>query len=154
MSPRICLWYDSEGEAAATFYCSLVPGSGVDEVLRPGTGEPAVLVKFHLGDIPFMALNGGPGVEHTSAASVVLEQKDQAGIDRLWQAILDNGGEEIECGWIQDRWGVRWQIVPEGLPTMVFGPDKAACQRTYAAIHTMKKLDIAGLRAAYEGEGP
>lgn len=150
---RTCLWYESEAEEAARFYTSLVPGSAVEEVMRPAAEAPAVLVHFTLGGVPFSALNGGSSVAHTHAASVVLEAPDQAETDRLWQAILENDGKEVQCGWITDRWGVSWQIIPQGFQELMFSADAEANQRAYQAMLKMIRLDLAAVRAAHEGKG-
>ena len=153
MTPvRTCLWYKSEAEEAAAFYTALVPGSSIERIDRPAPGRPAVLVHFTLAGTPFTALSAGEAATHSHAASVVVTMPDQAGIDRIWQAILDHGGREVDCGWIADRWGVNWQVVPDGLHEMMFGADAAAGQRTYAALRGMKKLDLAALTAAHAGE--
>ena len=149
---RTCLWYKSEAEEAAEFYTSLVPGSGIDRIDRPSPVVPAVLVHFTLGGTPYTALSAGEEATHTHAASIVVATPDQAETDRIWQAILDHGGKEVECGWITDRWGVNWQVIPDALHDMMFGPDAEAGQRTYTALRTMKKLDIAALKAAHDGE--
>lgn len=146
---RTCLWYATEGEEAARFYCSLIPGSEIERIDRPGPGQPAVLVHFTLAGTPYTALSAGEDAPHSHAASVVVQTEDQDETDRLWQAILDNGGKEVECGWLTDRWGVSWQIVPKGLNDLIFGSDPEAGQRVYAALRKMKKLDIAALEAAH-----
>ncbi|GHF51289.1 VOC family protein [Seohaeicola zhoushanensis] len=151
---RTCLWFAREGEAeaAAAFYCTLAPESRIDQVLRPGRDGPAMLVEFTLAGTPYAALNGGATEKPSASASISLMTKDQAETDRVWQAILDNGGREGLCGWLTDRWGVTWQVYPEAVLDLAFSDDKAASLRVQEAIRGMVKLDLAALRAAHEGE--
>ena len=149
---RTCLWYKTEAEEAAEFYTSIIPNSSIECVDRPGPGAPPVLVHFSLDGVPYSALNGGQEMPHSSAASIVVRTEDQAETDRLWQAILDHGGTEVQCGWITDRYGLSWQIVPRRLSELMFDADTAASQRVYAAMLKMVKLDVAALEAAYEGK--
>jgi predicted 3-demethylubiquinone-9 3-methyltransferase (glyoxalase superfamily) len=151
-----CLWYDGEAEEAARFYVSLLPDSRIDHVQRnvmdsPGGKEGTVLVvEFTLAGQRFMALNGGQRFEYTHAISFHIDCKDQAEVDRLWDA-LSEGGQVIQCGWLKDRYGVSWQIVPSVLPQMLADPDKAKAQRVMQAMLGMVKLDIAALKRAYDG---
>ena len=152
-----CLWFGKDVEAAVRFYVSLVPGSSIETVLRsPGAwpgGEAGdvILVTFTLGGQSFQALNGGAPAQYGTAASISVECIDQAEVDRLWTALTVDGGSEIMCGWLRDRWGVPWQIVPEALPRLLADPDPAVSGRVFAAMQTMVKLDIAALeRAAAE----
>jgi len=151
-----CLWFDREGEDAAKFYCSLVPNSRVTEVSRYGPGMPlpegtAMMTMFELGGVQFGALNGGPMFKHSEAASIVVPCETQAEIDTLWSGLTADGGAESMCGWLKDRYGVSWQIVPHALEKLMAGGDKAGLQRMMAKMMTMKKLDIAQLEAAYKG---
>jgi predicted 3-demethylubiquinone-9 3-methyltransferase (glyoxalase superfamily) len=152
-----CLWFATDAEAAARFYCSLVPGSGVDDVQRsPGAwpgGEAGdvILVGFHLGGQSFQGLNGGQPADYGTAASISVSCADQAEVDRVWDAHLAEGGEAIQCGWLRDRWGVPWQIVPEALPKLLADPDRAVAARAFEAMVRMVKLDAAALERAARG---
>lgn len=151
-----CLWFDGEAEEAARFYVSLFPGSSVGRVQKNVMDGPAgkegtvLVVDFTLDGQRFLALNGGTRFEYTHAVSFHVGCADQAEVDRLWDAFSDGGTVE-QCGWLRDRYGVIWQIVPTVLPTMLADPDPAKAQRVMAAMLQMVKLDIAGLEAAYEG---
>ena len=152
-----CLWFGKDVEMAVRFYVSLVPGSSLDNILRsPGAwpgGEAGdvILVSFTLGGQSFQALNGGAPVQYGTAASISVECTDQAEVDRLWTALIGNGGSEIMCGWLRDRWGVPWQIVPEVLPRLLADPDPAVSGRVFAAMTQMVKLDVAALERAAAG---
>jgi predicted 3-demethylubiquinone-9 3-methyltransferase (glyoxalase superfamily) len=153
-----CLWFDGEAEEAAKLYVSLVPDSRIDTVQKNIIDGPAgktgtvLLVEFTLAGQRFMALNGGMKMEYTHAVSFVIDCADQAEVDRLWDALLANGGKAEQCGWLRDRFGVSWQIVPNVLPKYLGGPDKAGAARAVQAMLGMVKLDIEGLRRAYEGK--
>lgn len=153
-----CLWFGSEAEEAANFYVSLLPDSRIEAFQRapadyPGGKAGSVIVaEFTLAGQRFMALNGGKGMEYTNAVSFVIDCADQAEVDRLWDAILSHGGKAEQCSWIRDRYGLPWQIVPSALPKYLGGPDKAGAQRAMQAMLGMVKLDIEGLRRAYEGK--
>ena len=146
------LWFDGQAEEAAEFYVSLFPNSSVDAVSRyggAGPGKPgsAMTVSFQLDGRPFLALNGGPHYRFTPAVSFIRNCETQEEVDSLWHRLLD-GGTPQQCGWITDRFGVSWQIVPNALMELLSGPDAAAGQRVMKAMLGMVKLDIAGLRAA------
>jgi predicted 3-demethylubiquinone-9 3-methyltransferase (glyoxalase superfamily) len=149
-----CLWFNGEAEEAARFYVSLVPNSRVDRVQRNIMDIPAgktgtvLLVEFTLAGQRFLALNGGMKVDHTIAVSFVIDCADQAEIDRLWDALSANGGEPVQCGWIKDRYGMSWQIVPAALPKLLSDPDTAKAQRVMQAMLKMVKLDVAALERA------
>ena len=152
-----CLWFDGKAEEAANFYVSLLPDSRIDAVLpypveTPG-GKPGdvMLVEFTLAGLRYMALNGGPYFQFTPAMSLFVNCADQAEVDRLWNALLE-GGTPMECGWITDRYGVSWQIVPEALGRMMKDKDPAKVRRATEAMLTMIKLDIETLEKAYRGE--
>ena len=153
-----CLWFVSEAEEAANFYVSLLPDSRIEKVLRntidsPGGKAGTVLVvDFTLAGQRFMALNGGMKMEYTHAVSFMIDCADQAEVDRLWDALLADGGKAEQCGWLKDRYGVSWQIVPAALMTYVGGSDAAGAQRAMQAMLGMVKLDIEGLKRAYEGK--
>jgi predicted 3-demethylubiquinone-9 3-methyltransferase (glyoxalase superfamily) len=149
-----CLWFGKDGEAAARFYVSLVPGSSLGHILRSpgdwpgGVAGEAILVTFTLGGQSFQALNGGTPASYGTAASISVECADQAEVDRLWTALTADGGSEIQCGWLRDKWGVPWQIVPEILPRLLADPDPAVSARVFAAMTAMVKLDVAALERA------
>lgn len=149
---RVCLWFSSNGLAAARFYCSLVAGSAVEN--DPGEGKPEpVMVQFNLGGVlPLQILNGGDHHKLTPAASIAIQTKDQAETDRLWSALLADGGAPGRCGWLTDKFGVSWQIVPERLGALLGAPDREAAGRARDAMFKMEKLDIAVLEAAFEGK--
>ena len=149
---RTCLWFEHQGEAAAEFYVSLLPGSFIESRSYPEPGKPALAVEFTLAGAPYMTLNGGPMFSHSPAASISVLADDQAEIDRLWSALLADGGEEGMCGWITDRFGVSWQVVPSALPAMMEADDKAAAGRARAAMMQMRKFDLAALEAAFAGQ--
>lgn len=149
-----CLWFGKDVEAAVRFYVSLVPGFHLENVLRspgdwPGgkTGD-VIMVTFTLGGQSFQALNGGTPADYGTAASISIECANQAEVDRLWSALTTDGGAEITCGWLRDRWGVPWQIVPAMLPRLLADPDPVIAARVFAAMGKMVKLDIAALEQA------
>ena len=147
-----CLWFDRDGEAAAALYVSLFPGSRIISVNRYGEGAPlpkgtAMLTRFELSGVEFAALNGGPHFKLTEAASLVALCEDQKEIDRLWDALTADGGQESQCGWLKDRFGLSWQVIPEGIDKMMSDPVKGP--RVWEAIMQMKKIDIAKIKAAY-----
>ena len=148
---RTCLWFDSQGEDAASFYVSLLPDSEIEAVYRPEPNAPALVVEFTLAGAPFMTLNGGPQYSHTPAASISVLTKDQEETDRLWTALAADGGVESQCGWLIDRFGVSWQIVPERLVELINAEDRAAAGCAMAAMMQMRKIDIAALEAAFNG---
>src|SRR6476469_465076 len=152
----ICLWYDKDAEAAARFYCETFPDSAMGRVHRapgdyPAGEEGSVLtVEFTVAGIPCLGLNGGPAFRHNEAFSFQIATDDQAETDRLWNAIVDNGGQESACGWCKDKWGLSWQITPRRLMELnAEGGERS--KRAFAAMMTMKKIDIAALEAAADG---
>ncbi|MBO9433736.1 VOC family protein [Ruegeria sp. R13_0] len=147
---RTCLWFESGGADAANFYVSLLPDSRMETVLAPDAGEP-VMVDFTLAGAPYQILNGGPHFKLTEAASITVLAKDQDEIDRLWAALTSDGGEEAQCGWLKDRWGVSWQIYPQVLLDMQAAKDQAAAERARQAMYKMNKIDISELEAAFAG---
>ncbi len=149
---RTCLWFDGNGEQAARFYVSLLPDSLIENVVQSSADEPPIVVEFTIAGAPMMILNGGPQFTHSQAASISVLTEDQAETDRLWAALTADGGAESMCGWLKDRFGVSWQIVPQALPRMLASGDAAAAGRTSAAMMQMKKIDIAALQAAFDGE--
>ena len=148
---RTCLWFDSQGHEAAEFYVSLLPDSRIDGMFHYAIDGPPLVVEFTLAGAPFMVLNGGPMFKLSPAASISVLTKDQTETDNLWDKLLADGGEESMCGWLTDRFGVSWQIVPETLPRMLNAADKAAASRARESMMTMQKLDIAALEAAFNG---
>lgn len=149
---RTCLWMESDGEAAARFYTALIPGSAIEDTAGFRGGDvPALVVNFHLGGVPYMILNGGPHFALTPAASISVLTDDQSETDRLWTALTADGGQESQCGWLVDRWGLSWQITPRAVIGMTFADDAAAAERARQAMYGMTRLDIAAMRAAFEG---
>jgi predicted 3-demethylubiquinone-9 3-methyltransferase (glyoxalase superfamily) len=153
-----CLWFNGEAEEAANFYVSLVPDSRIETVQRNlidsqgGKAGTVLVVEFTLAGQRFMALNGGMKMEYTHAISFMIHCADQAEVDRLWDALSANGGSVEQCGWLKDRYGISWQIVPTALGKYLGGSDRAGAQRAMQAMMQMVKLDIEGLRQAYEGK--
>ena len=147
---RTCLWFESGGLDAARFYVSLFPDSAIEAEHALGQETP-VLVDFTLMGAPFQILNGGPHFTLNEAASISVVVDEQADIDRLWEALLSGGGEERQCGWLKDRWGVFWQIYPAVLIAMQSSEDGAAAERARQAMYQMKKLDVAALQKAFIG---
>jgi predicted 3-demethylubiquinone-9 3-methyltransferase (glyoxalase superfamily) len=151
-----CLWFDGEAEEAAKFYVSLLPDSRIDHVQKNVMDSPAgkagsvLVVAFTLAGQRYLALNGGTRFEFTHAISFAVDCEDQAEVDRLWNALSDGGTTE-QCGWLRDRYGVSWQIVPKALRKLLGDPDPAKAQRVMAAMMGMAKLDVAGLQRAYDG---
>ncbi|USW94134.1 VOC family protein [Pseudomonas proteolytica] len=153
----ICLWFDGAALEAARFYAATFPDSTVDAVhIAPGdypAGKQGdvLTVEFTVMGIPCLGLNGGPGTQHNQAFSFQVATDDQAETDRLWQAIVGNGGEEVACGWCRDKWGLSWQITPRVLTAAIIHPDPAAAKRAFNAMMGMVKIDIAGIEAALKG---
>jgi len=154
--PRPFLWFDREAEEAANFYVSVFPNSRITDAVRygpgsPGGGEGTVMtIAFELDGQGFTALNGGPVFKFTEAVSFVIDCADQAEVDHYWQKLGEEGGQPGQCGWLKDRFGVSWQVVPRALPSLLGGGDRAKSQKAMAAMLKMKKLDIAALEAARE----
>ena len=152
-----CLWFDGKAEEAAKFYVSLLPDSRIDKVMRspadnPSTPRGAVLlVDFTLAGQQFIALNGGPQFPFTEAVSFTINCEDQKEVDRLWDALASDGGTPVQCGWIKDRFGLSWQVVPKALVEMLNDPDRERAGRVMQAMLEMTKIDIDGLRRAYDG---
>ncbi len=153
----ICLWYDGAALDAATFYAATFPDSAVGAVHRapgdfPSGKEGDVLtVDFTVLGIPCLGLNGGPQFKHSEAFSFQVTTDDQAETDRLWNAIVDNGGQESACGWCKDKWGLSWQITPRALTEAIIDPDRAAAKRAFDAMMDMRRIDIATIEAARRG---
>lgn len=153
----LCFWYDGTALEAATFYAQTFPDSKVGAVHRapgdfPSGKEGDVLtVEFTVLGIPCVGLNGGPMFQHNEAFSFQVATEDQAETDRLWNAIVGNGGQESACGWCKDKWGLSWQISPRVLVEAVTSPDRAAAKRAFEAMMGMRKIDIAVIEAAVRG---
>ncbi len=152
----ICLWFDTEAEAAARFYAATFPDSAVHAVHRApgdypsGKAGDVLTVEFSVAGIPCLGLNGGPVFPQSEAFSFQIATDDQAETDRLWNAIVTNGGRESDCGWCKDRWGLSWQITPRTLTdALAAGGDEA--KRAFAAMMTMQKIDVAAIDAARRG---
>jgi predicted 3-demethylubiquinone-9 3-methyltransferase (glyoxalase superfamily) len=153
----ICLWYDGTALDAAQFYAKTFPDSKVGTVMRAPGNFPdgkqgdILTVEFTLCGIPCVGLNGGPQFKHNESFSFQIATEDQAETDRLWSAIVGNGGTESECSWCKDKWGISWQIVPRVLIAAISDPDRAAAKRAFDAMMTMKKIDIAAIEKARRG---
>ena len=150
-----CLWFDNQAEEAAEHYVSVFENANITGISRFGEGAPgpagqAMVVEFDLEGQKFQALNGGPAFSFTEAVSFVIDCSSQDEVDRYWNALTD-GGSEGRCGWLKDRYGVSWQIVPSALGGLLGGPDSAGAERAMQAMLGMKKLDIAELQKAYDG---
>lgn len=150
-----CLWFNDQAEEAARFYTEVIPNSGIDEVIRYGPGEPmaagtAMLVRLTLDGHAVSLLNGGPHFSPSPAASLVVRCADQAAVDRCWAALSAQPEAEM-CGWLVDRFGVSWQIVPALLMDRLAGPPGPGVQRMTAALRQMRKIDAAALERAYSG---
>jgi predicted 3-demethylubiquinone-9 3-methyltransferase (glyoxalase superfamily) len=159
MTPKntVCLWFDRDAFDAAQFYADTIPDSSVGTVMRAPSDYPdgkegdVLTVEFTVAGIPCVGLNGGPAFKQSEAFSFQIATDDQAETDRLWNAIVDNGGEESACGWCKDRWGVSWQITPRALTDAMADPDGAAAKRVFDAMMTMRKIDIAAIEQARTG---
>jgi predicted 3-demethylubiquinone-9 3-methyltransferase (glyoxalase superfamily) len=158
MSITPCLWFDGQAEEAATFYATLFPDSRVENVHRAPADYPsgkagnALTVEFALMGRPFLGLNGGPHFQFNEAVSFSISCEDQAEVDRYWDALTAGGGEPGPCGWCKDRFGLSWQVVPKALPRLLADPDRARAKRAMEAMMKMKKLDVAALERAADGE--
>ena len=150
----ICLWFDGTALDAATFYAQTFPDSAVGAIFRAPSDYPAgrqggvLTVQFTVLGIPCLGLNGGPAFRHSEAFSFQVATEDQAETDRYWNAIVGNGGQESDCGWCKDRWGLSWQITPRVLTEAIADPDPAVARRAFEAMMTMRKIDVAAIEAA------
>jgi predicted 3-demethylubiquinone-9 3-methyltransferase (glyoxalase superfamily) len=155
----ICLWYDGTALDAAKFYAETFPDSAVGAVhhapgdFPSGKQGDVLTVEFTVMGIPCVGLNGGSEFKHSEAFSFQVATDDQEETDRLWNAIVGNGGQESVCGWCKDKWGVSWQISPRVLIEAVAGPDPAAAKRAFDAMMKMTRIDIATIEAALRGTG-
>ena len=153
----VCLWFNSDAEQAARFYAETIPDSSVGTIYTapsdfPGGKEGQVLtVAFTVAGIPCIGLNGGPAFQQSEAFSFQIATDDQAETDRLWNAIVENGGQASACGWCKDKWGLSWQITPRILTAAIADPDRAVAKRAFTAMMQMGKIDIAAIEAALRG---
>ncbi|WP_460141362.1 VOC family protein [Pseudomonas sp. S2_E01] len=153
----ICLWYERDALEAATFYAKTFADSSVEAVHHAPGDYPAgkqgdvLTVELTVMGLPCLGLNGGSGTPHNGAFSFQVATDDQTETDRLWNAIIDNGGEAIACGWCRDKWGLSWQITPRVLSAAIIDPDPAVAKRAFEAMMKMIKIDIAGIEAAVKG---
>lgn len=150
-----CLWFDGNAEEAVKFYLGVFKGSKILRTARytevgPGIEGSVMTIAFKLGSQEFLALNGGPEFKFTPAVSFIVDCKTQKEIDYCWEK-LSAGGQEIQCGWLTDRFGVSWQITPDFMNKLVSGPDRKKADRLMRAMMPMKKLDLAALKKAYAG---
>ena len=153
----LCLWYDGTALEAAQFYAQTFPDSQVGAVRRAPSDFPSgkagdvLVVEFTVCGVPCMGLNGGPAFKHSEAFSFQIATDDQAETDRLWDAIVGDGGQESACGWCRDKWGLSWQITPRTLTEGMADPDPAVARRVFEAMMTMGKIDVAAIDAARRG---
>lgn len=150
------LWFDGVAEEAADFYCSVFPNSRIVSLARytdagPGPAGTVMTVEFELDGQRFIGINGGPQFTFDEAVSFLITCADQDEVDAYWEKLTD-GGEESQCGWLKDRYGVSWQVVPDGMEEFFADPDTSRVERAMQAMFGMKKLDLAALRAAFDGE--
>jgi predicted 3-demethylubiquinone-9 3-methyltransferase (glyoxalase superfamily) len=158
MSQKITpsLWFDMNAEEAANFYVDLFDDGRILDVTRypegtPGPAGEVMTVEWELNGQKFVGINGGPQFQFSEAVSFMISCKDQDEVDYYWDRLTADGGKEGQCGWLTDRFGLAWQVVPEGMDEVFNDPDPAKAERSMAAMMKMKKLDIAELRAAAEG---
>ncbi len=153
-----CIWSNHTAEEQAAFYVTLLPDGRVTRTERTPTDTPSqpagdvIVVMFELGGNDYVLLNGGPMFPQTEAVSFMISTDDQAETDRIWNAIVGNGGQESQCGWCKDKWGVNWQVTPRRLLELVYdNADRASAKRAMESMMTMKKIDIATIEAAAKG---
>lgn len=156
-----CLWYDDNAQDAAKFYASVFKDSEIgktsnyDEASAKASGQPegsVLVVEFEIAGQKFVGLNGGPHFKFSEAISFMIDCKDQAEVDYFWSALTADGGEESQCGWLKDKFGLSWQVVPTVMSDLVTGPDHEGSKRAMAAMMTMKKIDIQKIQDAYDGK--
>ena len=150
---RTVLWFNGRGHEAAAFYCSLIPNSQITSRFGSDEGGPDgdhhfQVIDFTLNGVPYQILDAGPYFQLTECVSIMVVTPDQAETDRLWAALTADGGAESQCGWLKDRFGLSWQIVPDGVMQLTMNPDPAISRPAMAAMMTMRKLDLAALQAA------
>jgi predicted 3-demethylubiquinone-9 3-methyltransferase (glyoxalase superfamily) len=152
-----CLWFDGKAEEAAKFYTSLFPNSRIDKINRSPADTPSgpagtvLTVDFIVAGQPFIGLNGGPDFKFNEAVSFSIDCEDQAEVDKYWDALIVGGGEPSVCGWLKDRFGLSWQVVPRQLVEYMESPDREAAKRATEAMLQMTKIDVEKLREAFEG---
>ena len=151
-----CLWFDGQAEEAAQYYTSIFPGSSIGKTNRyteAGPGEPGsvIVVEFELNGQKFVGLNGGPEFTFNEAISFQIFCDDQAEVDRYWEELTSGGGEESQCGWVKDRFGVSWQVIPKGLTDLIGDPNPEKAKRATEAMLSMRKLDLAAIERAHAG---
>jgi predicted 3-demethylubiquinone-9 3-methyltransferase (glyoxalase superfamily) len=153
-----CLWFDGDAEEAAELYTSLIPNSRIIAVNRSPADNPSgkkgsvITVEFSLGGRTFVGLNGGPEFPFTEAVSLSIDCEDQAEVDRYWDALIADGGEPSVCGWLKDKFGLSWQVVPRRLTELMASPDRDAAERAMQAMLNMRKIDVAEIERAAGGE--
>lgn len=152
-SIRTVLWFSGRGREAAEFYCSLIPGSSLGQAYASDNGGPDgthhfEVIDLSLAGVPYQILDAGPMFPLSECVSIMVKTPDQAETDRLWQALVEGGGGHGPCGWLKDRFGLSWQIVPEAVFRLMTDPDKAKAARVLAAVMTMGKIDLAAAEAA------
>ena len=154
---QICLWYNRDAEEAAKFYAATFPDTAIHDVTTAPGDYPdgqkgdVLMVRFTCMGLPVLGLNGGPQFPQSEAFSFQVTTEDQEETDRYWNAIVGTGGQESQCGWCKDKWGISWQITPRQLMDIYDDPDPAATKRAFEAMMTMKKIDIATIEAARKG---
>ena len=146
---RTCLWFNGGGVEAARLYVSLLPDSQIETALSPDPSKPPLVIDFTLAGTPYQILDAGPNFPQSECVSISVTTVDQVETDRLWTALTANGGSESNCGWLKDRFGVSWQIVPQALMRCLSSSDRAAAGRAMEAMMTMNKIDIAAIQAAF-----
>lgn len=151
------LWFDTQGMEAAEFYCSIFPNSRITNVLHYGEAGPrpagtVLTVDFELDGQPYTAINGGPEFTFDEAVSLLIDCADQEEVDYYWSRLLADGGQESQCGWLKDKYGMSWQVVPRQLGEVLGDPDPERAQRAMKAMLGMRKIDVAALRAAADGD--
>lgn len=157
MELTTCLWFNGQAREAATFYASIFPNSHVEgnwiaPTETPGNEQGSeVLVNFSIFGRPFIALNGGPQFTHSEAVSFQIPCADQVEIDKYWQILTIDGGQESQCGWLKDKFGISWQVISPEMGNYLGGPDAAGAQRATQAMLEMRKIDLAIMKKAYEG---
>ncbi|MDJ0750050.1 MAG: VOC family protein [Woeseiaceae bacterium] len=145
---RTCFFLQDGAEDAARFYTTVLPDSEIDAVYRPDPSGPALVVEFTIAGVPYMTMNGNPEFQSSYSASVSVLTEDQEETDRLWEQLLADGGEEGQCGWLKDRFGIYWQVVPKALPRLMHAGNPEVSGRVSTALMAMKKIDIATLESA------
>lgn len=158
MKLTTCLWFNGNAREAANFYTSIFPDSSIADNWIAPTDTPGnkqgeeIVVNFKIFGQDFIALNGGPQFPHSEAVSFQVPCKDQSEIDHYWEILIKDGGQESQCGWLKDKFGVSWQVISAEMNNYLGGPDAAGAQRATQAMLGMRKIDLAAMRSAYEGK--